>query len=69
MGAQFCRKFSVLLVVNHRADEVRRQQIRGELEALKIDVQTAAQRLNRQRFRQTGDALQQNVTIRQQPDQ
>ena len=53
------------LVVNPRADQVGRHQIRRELNAFKVTLHRAGQSLDGQRFGQTGHAFHQQVALRQ----
>jgi hypothetical protein len=57
------------LVVDHRADQVGREKIRGELNPLKIQLDRLGQRVDGQGLGQAWHALQQHVTTGQQPDQ
>ena len=54
-----------LLVVHARADQVGRQQIRGELDALELAAQGLRQRLDGQCLGEAGDAFDQKVALRQ----
>ncbi len=57
------------LVVDQGADEIGRQQVGGELDALEIDRQRLGQRLDRQGLGQARDAFDQHVAAGQQTDQ
>jgi hypothetical protein len=64
-------KLPGLLTVNHRPDQVRREKIRGELNAAETGVQNIGEAFHRQRLGKTRHAFEQNVTAcedsRQQP--
>ncbi len=62
-------KFLALLVEDHGADHVGRQQIRGELDAGERRVDDFGQGAHRQSLGQPGHSLQQNVPAGEQPDQ
>ena len=57
-----------LLVVDPRADQIGRDEIRGELDPLEHPADRARKRLDRHRLRETGNALHEDVTPRQQRD-
>ena len=57
-----------LRIVNLRADQVGRKQVRGELEAGELDVDGRGERLDRQGFGQARHAFQQDVPVGQQAD-
>ena len=59
----------LVLVVDQRADEIGRQKVGSELNTLKVEVDHLRQRLDGQRLRQARDALEQNVSARQERDQ
>ena len=59
----------VLLIEDQGPDEVGRQKVRGELDALEVDVQRARQGLDRQRLGQPGHALDQHMAAGQEADQ
>ena len=50
-----------LLIEDHGADDVGRQQVRRELDARERRVNDFGERLHRQRLRQSGHALEQDV--------
>ena len=54
-------KLLVALVENRHAEDVRRQQIRRELDALELGVNGAGQRLGQRRLARAGKILQQHV--------
>ena len=56
-------KFALLLVVNERAHNVRRQQVGRELYSVEFCVHRRRHRFYRKRFRKSGDALQKNVPV------
>src|SRR5207237_9750586 len=56
-------------LVDLRADQVGREQIGRELDALERELETVAQRLHRQGLRQSGNAFEQHVPAGDQPDQ
>ena len=55
--------------VHPRADEVRRDEVRGELDALEAPTDHLRDGLDGQRLRQAGDALDQEVSACQQADE
>ena len=57
------------LVVDHRADQVGRQQVRGELNAVERSRDGRGEGPHRQRLRQAGNALEQHMAVGEQPDQ
>jgi hypothetical protein len=57
------------LVVDDGPDQVGRQEVGGELDAGELRVDRVAQRADRERLGEAGDALEQDVPARQQPDQ
>ena len=52
--------------VDARADEVRRHEVGGELQALELAAERVGERLDGQRLGQAGDALEQHVAAGQQ---
>jgi hypothetical protein len=56
-------------VVDLRADQVRGQQVRRELDPAKRPAERLGQGLHGQRLGEAGDALEQHVPVGQQPDQ
>ena len=62
-------ELSVLLVVDHRADQVGGKKVGRELDALELRFDDIRQRLHRQRLGQAGDPFQQQVTTAQKADQ
>ena len=61
-------KRALARIVNQRSDEVGGQEVRGKLEPLKAGADCLSQGLHRQGLGQTGDAFQQDMPVRQQPD-
>ena len=55
--------------VDARAHEIRRHEIRGELHARERAAEHAGRRLDRQRLREPGDALDEEVPLRQKADE
>ena len=59
----------VVLIVDRGADHVRGQQVRRELDARERAVHRLRHGLHQQRFREAGDAFQQQVPVRDQRQQ
>ena len=51
-----------------RADDVGRQHVRRELNALELRLNGGSESLERKRFRQTRDAFEQDMAVADQPD-
>ena len=68
-GAQLDVEAGPVGAQHPRADEVRRHEVGGELDARELALDHLGQRLDRQRLRQAGNALQQHVAPRQQRDE
>ncbi len=62
-------KVLTLLVEDHGADQVGRQEVGGELDPGERCVDDLRQRAHRERLGQTGNPLEQDVPARQQPDE
>src|SRR6185369_15146037 len=60
--ARFPVKKAAMLVENGKADHVRRQQIRSELNTLKIAIERAGERVGQRRFADAGHVLDQQMT-------
>ncbi len=56
-------------VVNLRADHVRRQQVRRELNAVKLQLQRPRDGADRERLRQPRHAFKQNVAVGEEADE
>ena len=65
----FLGQTSVLLVEDHRSDQVGRKQIRCELDALESSIDGRGYGFDGQSFRKARDALQQDVAACEQSDQ
>ena len=68
-GALAGAEVAGLGVVDLRADEVRGQQVRRELDAAEGRLERGGQRLDRERLGETRHALQQDVAVGEQADQ
>ena len=62
-------KIAGFLIEDHRADQIGRQKIGRELNALKVGLNHVGQSLDRQRFGQPGKTFEQNVAIAEQREQ
>ena len=62
-------KFTLRLIENLRADDVRRQQVDGELHAAELHVDRAGEAIDEQRFRQPRHPLQKQMSAREQRDE
>ena len=69
IGPLLGHELALLLVVDQRAEQVGRQQVGGELDALKADVEGARQRLHGERLGQARHAFDQQVAAHEQADQ
>src|SRR2546423_1613863 len=58
-------EFSCLRLKDHRADDIARQEVGRELDALELDAQGRAERFYQESLGETGHALEQNVAISQ----
>ena len=65
----FHRKFVCFLTVNQRTDDIGRQQVRRKLYATKVGIYQLRKGFDGQRFCQSGNAFEQNMTIRQKADE
>ena len=63
------REGSIARVVDHRPGQVRREQVRGELDAAELEREGVREAPHRERLREPGDALEQDVPAGQEPDQ
>jgi len=61
--------FSILRIVNQRADDVSRQQIGRELDAVKIRPHRRCERAGGKCFGEAGHAFEQDMAVRQQADE
>ena len=68
-GAFLDHELLVLLRVDQRTDQVGRQQVGGELYTRESGIHGFCQRGDGQRLGQSGHAFQQDMSVRQQPDQ
>ena len=68
-GAPPHGKLAVLLVIDHRADNVCGEKIGCELDAMKFRLNCGRERFNGKRFREAGDAFQEHVTVGEEPDE
>jgi hypothetical protein len=62
------RELAALRVVDERADEIRRQQVRRELDALEVRLQRGREGIDRQRLRESGHTLEQHVAAGQETE-
>ena len=60
------RELARARVVNQRADQVRREQVGGELDALKTGLDTVGQRFDRERLCEAGNPFQEDVSVGEQ---
>jgi hypothetical protein len=67
--AFLCREASGVLVVDQRADEVGRQQVRSELDALERGADHVGERADGECLCKAGYALEQHVAVAEQPYQ
>ena len=58
-----------MLVVDHRADHVRWEQIGRELDSLELRRDGVADRVDRQRLREAGDAFEKDVSSGEKSDE
>ncbi len=63
-GPELGGELALLLVVDHRPDEVGRQEVGRELDARELGVDGVAQRAHGERLGEAGDALEQDVAPR-----
>ena len=61
-------KRAIIRVVNRRTQDIRRQQIGSELNAMKREINRPSQGFGQRRFSDTRHVLHQNRTTRQQSD-
>ena len=66
--AELGGKFSRPRIVDEGADQIRWQKVWGELQALKSSLDAGRHRFDCERLGQSWDALEQKVTIREQPE-
>ena len=57
------------MVVDDRPDEVRREEVRGELQTLEARLDAGCHRFDGEGFCQTGHAFEKNMTVREQTEQ
>ena len=69
IGPRLHRERAARLVEDLRADDVGRQQVGRELDAVERGVDRLGQRAHRERLGQAGHALEQHVTAGEQADQ
>jgi hypothetical protein len=63
------RELTRARIVDQRADEICGEQVGRELQPLETSADAARERLNGERLRQPGHALEQDVAIREQADE
>ena len=68
-GAELGVEAALARAVDARADEVRRHEVGRELHARERAAEHAGGRLDRQRLREAGNALDQEVALREQADE
>ena len=68
-GPELDVEVTVLRPVDPGADEVARHQVRGELDPVERPAQHLGGRLDRQRLRETRDAFDEQVAVRQEADE
>ena len=61
--------FAILRIVNQRADDVRRQQIGRELDAMKLRLHRRRERADGKRLGESGHAFEQDVAVGEQADE
>ena len=69
IGPLLHREVAAALVVDHRADQVGRQQVGGELDAVEAGRDGGREGPDGERLGQTGHALEQHVAVGEQADQ
>ena len=68
-GAELGVEGALLRAVDPRPDEVRRHEVGRELDARERSAEHAGRRLDRQRLREAGNALDEEVTLREEADE
>src|ERR1700744_1038217 len=59
----------LLLIVDHRSDDIRGQQVGGELDPAELCVKGLSQRFDSQCFSESRDSFQEDVAIAEQADE
>ena len=69
IGPSLGRELARARIVNERADEIGRQKVRRELQALKPSLDARRQRFDGERLGQPGHAFEQNMAVGEQAEQ